>query len=90
MYSYPQQIKEFTTSDYHSANNQIFKLAAFLTVDAKSSHQNYDLPVLEIVLTLHVKSFITRSSVDPKASVKQTTFDNLKCFNVISVPLRYL
>lgn len=57
------------------------------TVDTKSSHQNYDFPVLEIVLTLHVKSFIKRSSVDPKASVKQITVDNLKCFNIISVNL---
>ena len=54
----------------------------------KSSHQNYDLPVLEIVLTLHVKNLIKRSNVDPKASAKQITVDNLKCFNVISVPLR--
>lgn len=57
-------------------------------MDAKSSHQNYDLLMLEIVLILHEKSLIKRSSVDPKASVKQITVDNLKCFNIISVPLR--
>lgn len=56
-------------------------------MDAKSSHQNYDLPVLEIILKLHVESLIKRSRVDPKASVKQISADSLKCFNITIVPL---
>lgn len=57
-------------------------------MDAKSSYQNCDLLVIETVQTLHEESLIIRSNVDPKASAKQITVDNPKCFNIISVPLR--
>lgn len=68
-------------------NNQIFKFSSLSAVDSKCFHENYDLPVLEIVLTLLVKGLIRRGNVDLKAPVKQVTADNLKYFSIISTPL---
>lgn len=85
---YPAQIKEnLPLVTITLFNNQIFKFSAVFAVDSKCFHHNYDLPVLEIVLTLLVKGLIRRGNVDPKAPVKQVTADNLKCFSIISAPL---
>lgn len=85
---YPPQTKEnLPLVTITLLNNQIFKFSSVLAVDTKCFHQNYDLPVLEIVLTLVVKGLIKRGNVDPKAPVKQVTADTLKCFSIISIPL---
>lgn len=84
---YPPQIKEnlpLVTITF--LNNQIFKFSSVSAVDSKCFHHNYDLPVLETVLTLPVKGLIRRGNVDPKAPVKQVPADNLRRFNIISAP----
>lgn len=88
IFIYPPQIEEnLTLVTITLLNNQIFKFSSVLAVDSKCFHHNYDLSVLEIVLTLLVKDLIRRGNVDPKAPVKQVTADNLKCFSIISAPL---
>lgn len=88
IFIYPPQIEEnLTLVTITLLNDQIFKFSSVLGVDSKCFHHNYDLPVLEIVLTLLVKGLIRRGNVDPKAPVKQVTADNLKCFSIISAPL---
>lgn len=54
---YPPQIKDkIPLVAIPVVNNQIFKFFSVLAVDSKCFHHNYDLPVLEIVLTLLLRA----------------------------------